>query len=297
MLNTRFKTGVQQLFAAGKMAVAVCLLCTTGTVFSDSSINAAAGVTERHSNGGFLELGVGVEIKRTIRHALDPEESEDYALGLTLEFSAGYRFGRLFVEAKRGVLGGLNAGITLTESEHWDFDILLASISGNYTSSPDEPYVPVTESERNADIVNRDTFYVAAGGRLTGYFDDNIVQLRVLSDWHEYNGMLGSLRAGRQWQLGNWNAQALAGFRYHSAQFNDYQFGVDEAEQSARFPSYKAGSALIPEVELTVSVPVKKSWVYSSMLRYTQFPSSVTNSPLVNNNSAFSLSTGIYYVF
>ncbi|MFK7994265.1 MAG: MipA/OmpV family protein [Granulosicoccus sp.] len=282
----------------------VRLTCALGLIFvssvslaGNSSSDLNIDSQSRNENGGFFELGVVVEGGRFIRHRLDPDESDDISLGVGLDFSAGYRYGPLFVEATQSSFGGLNAGITIVENEHWELDFLLATISGNVTVESDEPPAPVTESERNKALVERDDLYIAAGARVTGYFDDNIVQLVLGSDWYEGSGVLGSLRAGRQWQLGNWNAQAIASVGYQSSEFNDYQYGIDVDEQSERFPAYSPGNAWIPRVEFGLSVPLKENWVYTSRIRYTQYPDSVADSPLVNRNEAFSLRTGIYYVF
>ncbi|MFK7859531.1 MAG: MipA/OmpV family protein [Granulosicoccus sp.] len=279
------------------------LALTLGFVLCSGAVAAANTVNDinadgsvRNANGGFFELGVNIHGGTQIRHRLDPEEPYD-KLGIELDLSAGYRYGRLFVEATRSSFGGVNAGITIAQSEHWDVDFLLASIDGTVSSESDEPPPPVTERERNRALIDRDTLYIAAGARITGYFDDNIIQLSIGSDWYEGNGILGSLRVGRQWQFGNWNTQAIAGVAYHSPEFNDYRFGIDANEASERFPAYRAGNAWLPKVEFGLSVPVKENWVYTSRLRYILLPDSVADSPLINRDDSLSVSTGIYYVF
>lgn len=299
LFNTaKNKVSLSVVFLICTLAV---LLCSRGAfaveVSSDIANDTKTDSSSRHANGGFFELGLVLNGGRSIWHQLDPEESDDFELGVGLEISAGYRYGRLFFEASENSFGGLNAGITLAESEHWDVDLLLANISGTVTIESDEPPTPVTELERNEAILDRDSLYIAAGGRLTGFFGNNLLQLRVLSDWYDGNGLLGSVRVGKQWQLGNWNAQTIAGVRYYSGKFSDYQYGVDADEQSVRFPAYKAGSAWIPEVEFGLSVPVRENWVYASKIRYTQFPDEVTDSPLINRDDAVYLSTGFHYVF
>ena len=91
--------------------------------------------------------------------------------------------------------------------------------------------------------------------------------------------------------------QAIAGVRYNSAKFNNYIYGVTSEEQSQRFSQYTAKQAWIPELEFGASLPVKEDWVFSTRLRYREYPDSVTDSPLVAKNSDVILSTGIHYVF
>ena len=275
-----------------------CALCVGFAHAGDIGDDIRAGDTNPSSkNGGFLEIGLAASLERRIERVENPELDDDIKLGIGFSISAGYRYRKLFIEASESGFDGLNMGVTLLESDRWSVDLLLANIAGGITLESDEPPPPVTESERNRAILERDSIFVAAGTRLTGYFGDNIVQLRLVSDWYGDNGILGSARAGRRWQLGNWNVQAIAGVRYNSAEFNNYQYGVTSEEQSLRFPEYSAKQAWIPEVELSASVPVKKNWVYTTRLRYREYPDSVTDSPLVVNSNDVILSSAIHYVF
>jgi outer membrane protein len=250
-----------------------------------------------NKNGGFLELGVSAVFDRESRMRGCTENADESHLNRGLSISAGYRYKRVFIEASESGFDGLNMGVTLFENDRWNVDLLLANIAGNITVESDEPPPPTTETERSLAILDRDSIFIAAGTRVTGYFGDNIVQLRLVSDWYGNNGILGSARVGRRWQRGNWNVQAIAGLRYNSAEINNYTYGISSAEQSERFAQYTAGDAWIPELELSASLPVKENWLYSTRLRYRHYPSSVTNSPIMENDSDVILSTGIHYVF
>lgn len=257
----------------------------------------SAEPTTSNKRGGFLEIGVAAALEERIQRDLDPEKDGDLKLALRLSISAGYRYDRLFFEASESGFDGLNMGVVLLETDRWRFDVLLANVAGNLSVESDEPPPPSTESERNRAIIERDSFYVAAGGRLTGYFGDTLVQLRLVSDWYDDNGVLGSARVGRNWQLGNWNIQAVAGMRYNSSRFNNYLYGITAEEQSIRFPEYSTKHAWISEVELGASLPLKKNWVYSSRLRFRHYPGSVTDSPLVIDGDDVILTSAIHYVF
>ncbi len=248
-------------------------------------------------NGGFLELGIDVGAARPAAARNDPDDDGNLNLTFNLFFSGGYQYERLFVEATESWFGGLNLGVNVLESQHWSVDVLLANIAGRVTVDNDDPPPPVTEAEKNHAILERDSLSIAAGTRITGYYGDNLIQLRLVSDWYEGNGLSGSARYGRQWQLGNWNLQGILGVRFNSAQYNDYLFGVDAIEASERFPVYKPGNAWIPELELAASLPLSKNWVYTSRFRVTSFPDSVTDSPLMVEDHGVFLNTGIHYVF
>lgn len=265
-----------------------------GDISNDIRSSEPAAPSKR---GGFLEIGVAAAIEERIQRSLDPSEDGDLELSLRLSLSAGYRYERLFFEASESGFDGLNMGVVLYENDRWSFDLLLANVAGELTLESDEPDTPITEAERNKAIIERDSFYVAAGGRLTGYFGDTLVQLRLVSDWYGDNGLLGSARVGRNWQLGNWNIQAVAGMRYNSSKFNNYLYGVSAEEQSIRFPEYSTKRAWISEVELGASLPLKQNWVYSTRLRFRHYPDSVTDSPLVIDGDDVILTSAIHYVF
>jgi outer membrane protein len=269
-------------------------LALAGDIGDDIRGTDASSATK---NGGFLEIGLAATLERRSDIRVNPESDEDIQLGVGFSLSAGYRYRRFFIEASESGFDGLNMGFNLFDSDRWSVDLLLANISGNITIESDKPPPPDTESERNQAILERDSLFIAAGTRLTGYFGDNIVQLRLVSDWYGDNGILGSARIGRQWQLGNWNVQAIAGLRYNSAEINNFVYGISSEEQSQRFPQYSADRAWIPEIEFGASLPVRENWVYTTRLRYREYPSSVTNSSLVVNNSDVILSSGIRYVF
>lgn len=252
---------------------------------------------EATQNGGFLELGIGFSGGRRLLHQPDESQSEDFSLGISLNLSTGYRYNRFFIEATESSFDGLNAGFTLVNSGRWTVDFLLANLAGSVTVVSDAPPPPETEQERNEAILDRDSLFIAAGARVTGYFGDNIVQFRLVSDWYDDNGISASARVGRQWQVGNLNFQALGGVRYHSQDFSQYLYGVSEEEQSVRFPAYDADDALIPEAEIGLRIPLGKDWVYSNRLRYRYYPETITDSPLVANNSDVTFNTALLYVF
>ena len=272
------------------------MTCVRADDIGDAIRDTDAG--SKGKNGGFLEIGIAGKLKRNIEATLDSDPDDvTISLDIGLSISAGYRYNRLFVEASESGFDGLNLGINILETDHWSVDALVANVNGSVTSDSDDPPPPVTENEKNRALLDRDSVVVAAGARLTGYFGDNIFQLRLVSDWYDNNGILGSARVGRRWQVGNWNLQAIAGVRYNSAEFNNYLFGVTSEEQSILFPQYTAAQAWIPEIELGASVPVKENWVYSTRLRYRAYPDSVTNSPLVAEDSDVILTSAIHYVF
>lgn len=285
------------ILAIGSLVTLSAITFSGALVAGDIAMDVRTVDAERNANGGFLELGVSVHAAQRLMDSYDPDEADDVEMGVNLSVSAGYRYRNFFIEGADDGFDGLNLGVTLAETKHWDFDLLLANINGEITIESDEPPPPETEAERNRAILERDSLYIAAGPRLTGYFGDTLVQLRLVDDWFDGNGSLGSARVGRQWQFGNWNLQAIAGARYYSQQFSDYLYGVTAEEQSERYPQYSAGNAWMPEAEVGLSVPINQDWVYRSRLRYRHYPEAVSDSPLTVRDHDVIFTNGIHYVF
>lgn len=272
--------------------------CSNFVFAGNSALDASADATERNQDGGFLELGISVISRRAHFHDIDPLDSGDVDLEIEFSVSAGYRYKNLFIEGTDDYgFDGLNVGMTLAEFHHWDVDLLLANMAGTVTIESDEPPPPETEAERNSAILERDSLFIAAGPRITGYYNDTIFQFRLVADWYEGNGFLGGARVGRQWQVGNYNMQAIAGARYYSQDYSDYRYGISVEEQSERFPAYRASSAWIPELEFGLSKPIRRDWVFRSRIGFRHFPDSISESPLASRDTDIVFTNGIHYVF
>ncbi len=279
--------------------LAVATLGQSHSVWSaaSASVQAPSEQESARENGGFLEVGLTVQLDRQALAQRNPDDDGDGDFSIGLMLSAGYQYDRYFVEATDSWFGGVNLGANLLQTPGVSVDLLLANIAGHISIESDEPPAPVTEQERNDAILDRDSLYIAAGTRITAYHGDSLLQLRLLSDWYDDNGLQGSARLGHRWQVGNWNFQGIVGARYYSSRFSNYLYGVTDEEASQRFPTYTTGNAWIPEVELGASYPLGRDWVYTSRLRFKQLPASVSDSPLVTDDQEVFLTTGIHYVF
>ena len=249
-------------------------------------------------NGGFLELGLVTRFRKDARIRERNERDDEIALNVGLDFSAGYRYERFFFEASRGGFDGLNLGLTIWQNDRWVIDFLAANIAGEISSDSDDTSEPVTEEERNTVLLERDTFYTAAGTRITRYLGNNtLAQFRLVADWYRDNGILGSLRIGQQWQLGNWSWNGFLGARFNSRKINQYWFGVSPDEATIRFPEFNARSAYLLEAELGTSYPVNRNLIFASRVRYRRYPGEITDSPLVDGNKDVIFTNSLNYVF
>jgi len=136
-------------------------------------------------SGGFLEIGLEIisEHHSLLTDSLD--EGNQRKLDFDLDISAGYRYRRFFVEASRKSLGGANLGITLWQNPTWSVDFLAANINGTFESEDDdnENETAQTDAQRESELLSRNTFYAAAGVRVSGYFGDRLVQFRLVQDY------------------------------------------------------------------------------------------------------------------
>lgn len=280
--------------------LAILLLATSSQIALAEDIVSAVNKDEPEpisENGGFFEIGVSlVSGHGALMHAR-PENDKSSISEITVDIYGSYRYKRAFIEAARSGFEGLNLGFTLWQNERWSVDFLAANLAGTVTGESENP-APLTEAERNASLLERDTLFIAAGTRITRYFDNNrIAQFRLVSDYYDNNGVLASISFGQQWQVGNWSWTGLLGARYASSRFSNYIVGITADEATARFPEYSTNSAVALEAEIGVRYPLTRKLVLASQIKYRAYPGEITDSPLVDEDSDFLYSGGILYVF
>lgn len=259
-----------------------------------TDVRSGGGVPD-YSNGGYFEIGVAGGYLASARITKD-DEDEGWQAGLTL--AGGYRYRGFFLEASEGTADGLNLGYNLWNSQHWSLDLLAASLNGDIdTDNQDKIDSRFTEEQRNAEIIDRDTFYNGAGVRVTGYCNDYILQYRLVTDTHSGNGVTSTARLGKSWQIKNWNFHGVISVEYHSATSNRYWLGISATEATSRFPEYDPGSSVSANAELGVTYPVGKDWVFRSFARFGTLPQEQKNSPLVDDDKWLLFYNSISYVF
>lgn len=246
-----------------------------------------------NSNGGYFEIGVEAG------YANDPKAADDdEGWGGSLSLAGGYRYKGLFIEASQGTFDGLNLGYNLWNNPHWSVDLLASSFNGSIdTANADKIDSSLTEAQRNSELIDRDTFYSGAGMRLTGYYDDYILQYRLVTDTHGGNGVVSTARLGRSWQVKNWNFHGVISAQYTSATTNRYWYGISATEATTRFPEYDPDASVSFNVEVGVTYPLGKDWVLRSFARYGLLSSEAKNSPLTDDDDWVLFVNSISYVF
>jgi len=240
------------------------------------------------SNGGYFELGIGASLYQS---------DEDLANPITAGFRAAgaYRYKRVFLEASAGSFDGISLGYNIANAEGWSLDILAASAKAirRFKDREVENLTP-----RDNSVLNRTTFYNGAGFRFTQYFDNVVVQYRLVSDTYKQSGVTSSVRLGYSRQLRNWNLHSIISADYISSKTSNYWYAVSNEESSAKFQPYTVNTFSMEYAgEIGVTYPLRENVVFRSTGRLTLFDSLQAKSPLVNSDYGFLLNTSISYVF
>ncbi len=246
------------------------------------------------NNGGYFEIGVAVGYL-THPQIID-DENEGWDIDPSL--AGGYRYKGFYIEASHGTFDGLNLGYNFWNSQHWSVDLLASSLNGTFDSeNVDTIDDRLSEAQRNSELIDRDTLYSGAGIRLTGYYDDYILQYRLVTDTHSGNGVTSTARLGRSWQVKNWNFHGVVSAEYASATTNRYWWGVGAAEATTRFPEYQPDASVSYNAEVGVTYPLGKDWVLRSFARYGLLSDEEKDSPLADEDHMVWFVNSISYVF
>ncbi|WP_370981331.1 MipA/OmpV family protein [Agaribacterium sp. ZY112] len=233
------------------------------------------------TDGGYLELGVGLGYVRTPEKVYE-EHEEPWVLDLS--FAGEFRYKRLFLEAAQGSEDGLNIGFNLWNNESWLFDLLVASISGELIDD-------------DAGPLARNTLYSGAGLRVTHYLNDYVLQYRLLNDIYQDNGLVSTLRAGRAWQYRNWLFHGIVSAQYSSEKTNNYWYGVDSQSNLSSLPEFYAPASTHLSLQLGADYPLSEKIVFRAYAGAKQFPDAIRESPLVDDyNQGYAFLT-LNYVF
>ncbi|MCZ2723462.1 MipA/OmpV family protein [Marinomonas sp. 15G1-11] len=270
--------------------VAGCQLVFAGDIAKDIRTGNVSG----KENGGYF--GIGLFASYLDGGRIYPEkENEGDSFGINI--GGDYYYNGFFIEASQGTFDGLNLGYNFLNKENWSFDVLFSSFQGRLEIEEDKRFKSTIEDERNAAILERNTFYNGAGLRATAHFDSYIFQYRLVTDTHEGNGISSTARIGRSWQVKNWNLHSILSMEYSSSDKNNFLYGVTAEEATGRFPQYDLGSSIIFSGEVGVTYPLTEHSVFKSFLRYTDLPKNIENSPLMEDDNETLLVTSISYIF
>lgn len=216
------------------------------------------------------------------------ETSGDLRLGIHANFEGRVEYKRAFVEVIQNSFSDVTLGFNAYSTETTNHEIILNSYFSDVKLSEVVGFESIEYREGDTN----------AGIRSAYYFGNSIVQLELVADVNDsHNGVIGTLQYGRQAQYRNWNFHGLLGARYFSDSVVDHYFGVSAQEATAALPEYKAGSGLMPSIQLGATLPLSEKWIFRANAEYFKLPSEVSDSPLAQGDSMYDLAIGFNYVF
>lgn len=243
---------------------------------------------ENSAPGNFFEISIGVGT--VVGSSLNDEDGIEAGLGIGLSGSYNWKgfFIDFFGETSEEVVIGYNA----YNHKNWSFDIVLGGTGNGITDDND--------TENRFEGLNKREGSFLFGGRATGYYGENIIQVSLK---HDVSGRsqatIVSVLIGRNWQHRNWNFHALAGLSLASAKLEDYFLGVTEEEANrTNFATYDGKASLKFNSSIGVTYPISEHWIYrATVYAGTDFGSN--KSPLFAKRRAFytGISNSISYVF
>lgn len=248
------------------------------------------------SNVNFFEISAGVGCGQSHRVNSD-EDDEDSGCGIRIGLSGAYHWRGFFIEAIEDSYSGLNLGYNLWQNDQWQVDFIALNLSGSI-SNKDGLRPNMTEEDRNRHLLYRDTVTVDAEVRVTRYWQEYIVQMKLGADYSEnYGGAQAAFLLGKAWQARNWNFHALGGVHWYSRQRSEYLWAVSEQEATERFEAYKGRSAINYSFEIGATYPLNEHWVTRARAVAFMWDKSITESPLATNDWSGSVAATISYVF
>lgn len=235
----------------------------------------------------FFEIGVGAGA--FVGSSLRDDDGEDAGLGLIIRGS--YNWNGFFVDVLGETSDPFVLGYNAYNNENWSFDVTLSQSWGGLNKEDDEVrFIGVDERESNTMF----------GGRLTGYFGQNILQFAIKHDVSSKSkGTVASAVIGRNWQIRNWNFHGLAGLNYRDAKYNDYFFGVSDSEaNSSDFTAYDGKASASFNSSMGVTYPINENWIYRASVSLGS-DLGENDSPLFAKKRDFyvGIGTSISYVF
>lgn len=287
MLDLRARTALK---CCRFYLLVLLLACPPATWAKGSSDARTSVASSDNRNGGYFEIGVGVEaFTSPVLGA--PEGNNTRGESHTkafLDINARYQYQCLFAEVFSQRLEQFTLGCNLSNGKNWSLDLVGLAQHDEMNEDTSRDYRGL--KKRRYDFMS--------GARATVYLGNYIIQAHTLGDIsNTHHGELYSLKLARHWKYRNWTLHGIVGATYRSQQINDYYYSVEAGEASARFPRYEAPSSMAYFTELGLTYPISEKWVFRGLVRRIQMDSAMTRSPLILDNHGDVISTSISYVF
>ena len=234
----------------------------------------------------FFEIGVNAGAG--IGSSLTEEDGKE--TGFSINLSGSYNWNDFFIDIGMETNEPLVIGYNAYKNENWSFDLMIGTTNGGISKDTDDRFIGITKRQSSTML----------GGRLTGYFGQNILQVSIKHDARgRSKGTVASALLGRNWQVNDWNIHSLAGLTLVDAKFNDYYLGVSDAEAAqTNFKAYDGEASVSFNSSVGVTYPISESWEFRATAHAgTDFK--YNDSPLLSKKRDFytGISSSIIYEF
>jgi outer membrane scaffolding protein for murein synthesis (MipA/OmpV family) len=234
----------------------------------------------------FFEVGLSAGVG--VGSSLTDEDGKGAGLGLNV--SGSYNWNDFFIdffgEASEEVVIGYNA----YSHNNWSFDVVLGATGNGITNDTDDRFDGLNKREGS--------FFL--GGRATGYYGKNIIQLSLK---HDISGRsqatIASALIGRNWQYKDWNFHGLMGLSLADKKLEDYFLGVTEEEANRTgFDAYDGKTSVNFNSSVGVTYPISENWEFRATA-YAGSDFGTNDSPLFSKKRDFyaGISSSINYKF
>lgn len=270
-------------------------------VVSVAAEDIASAVHKGPSSGDYFTFETGLSLAYVDNpHVSTQSVYDDWIL--ELDITGEWQKGSFFVELSHGTQDGANVGFNIWHNDRWAVDFLAISAKGllpevsedDDTSSAE---LAANEGLRNRRLEKRNTLYSGTGFRVTRHIDKYVLQYRLVTDTYDGNGLISTLRAGRGWQVRNWNFSGIISAQYTSARTNNYWFGVSAREATSLYPQFEARDSINYSVVLSATKPLAEHWLVRGLVGYHHIGRELEKSPLLDDSATSVVSLSVNYVF
>jgi outer membrane scaffolding protein for murein synthesis (MipA/OmpV family) len=240
-------------------------------------------------DGIYLDLGVGL-VERSELAGFN-----DLPSGVSWFVNGRYQKKGFYLEFPHGSYREqetvLTFGYNFYNSENWSFDLHHSMNHGDLTYE----FVD-NESSENIEIEREGGSEI--GLRIGGVFERSEVQFIVANA-----SGAGGLYAGAWWtahrQYQNFNFSFSLGAQYRNEKVMQYYYGsgVGGEEATISLPEYEGKAGIEYTTQISMSYPLSENFVLESFIRYKEFPSEISSSPVFTKDSQTTAAVLVKYVF
>ena len=253
------------------------LLCiATVTIFMWSALAVQAEESKNDSNRWGFNLGIGATVTTSEYRGVE-------RLGTALPL-LGYEGDRLY-------LRGLSGGVHVFKNEYHEFNVQLSYLPQHFYASWSDSSAMNKLDDRYSSAM--------AGINYRLRTDLGVLAATISTDaLGVNNGVMADASYSYPIRFASLSLIPTLGVQWTDVNYNDYYYGVSKNEaQASGLSHYSPQAALAPYGELTLRVGLSDSWSAFVSGKALFLGEEVSNSPMVERSSKYSLSGGFLYAF